>query len=150
MQLGAARLRQGRVGSVPDQDVPEAQPADRRRLQQVAPHQAPAGRLQVGPREAAGEGEHGGDPERLALHGAALEQLTLDGVEPVEARHEQRLQRGRQALGAPVLPHERRELLQEQRVAAGRGRHAAPVVGGEGAAGDTAQQRFALLGAQRA
>ena len=96
---------------------PRALPGD----EQVAPHELLARLLELGARDPVGQRVHGRRLERVARDRAERQGGAFGGVEPVQARGEQRVQRRRQrrGLGARLL-EEGDELLEEQRVAAGR------------------------------
>ena len=71
--------------------------------QQVPPHEAVAGLLELGAGDAAGQRVHGRGLERVAGDGAERERGALGGVEPVEARGEQRVERGRERVRGWML-----------------------------------------------
>ena len=96
VQVGADRLGEGVVGGVADQQVAEAVAVVARELgavgaDQLAAHEPgqPGRHLRL----LGGERLHGAAMEDLALDGASLEHLALGLVELVEAGRQQRLQR---------------------------------------------------------
>ena len=90
--------------------------------EQIAPHQAVAGLLDLGARDAVREGVHRSDLERVARDRAQRQRRALGGVKPIQTGREQRVQRGRERVGRGLLLVEvGDQLLEEERVAAGRG-----------------------------
>jgi hypothetical protein len=64
--------------------------------------------------------------ELLPGHGSGARDGSLVAAEPVEARHEQRLDRRRNRRVAIVLRQDREHLLDEEGVAVGRARYPLP------------------------
>ena len=119
--------------------------------QQVAPHEAVAGLLELGARDPAGQRVHRAGLERVARDRAERERGALGGVEPVEARREQRVQRGREPVrGRVLLVGVGDELLEEQRVAARRLGDPLLDVRLQPTARDRLEQRRARRGRERA
>ena len=121
VQSRARRLRQRRVGDVADQRVPEAQragswPAD----EQVALQQPLARVLDLRAGDAGGERVHRAGDERVARYRAERERGALGRVEPVEPCGEERVERGRERVRRAALGDVGDELLEEERIAAGR------------------------------
>ena len=149
VQPRAGGLRQRRVGDVADQRVTEPQ-----RVtfgdQQVACHEPHTGLLD----------RRAGDPRRERVDGGRLEPVardrgerqggTLGGIERVQPRRQQRVQRRRQRVRRPPLADVGDELLEEQRVAARRIDHAAVLVRLEPDAAHRRHERLALGPRQRA
>ena len=127
----------------------EAQGVARAADEQVALDQPRARALDLGGAEAGGERMHRGGGERVARHGAEGERRALRGVEPVEPRGQQRVQRGGQLRRGPPLADVGEELLEEQRVPARRGRDPPLLLGGQAAAAERGEQRVAGRGRQR-
>ena len=124
VQVGPLGLRRRFVGRVADQQVAEAKRVVAGDLGRVGSDRAPAhegGQPRRQSRLPGGQRLHGAAVEDLALHGAVLQDRPLRGIELVEARGEQRLQRGRHDhLAVARLLHHRRHLLDEERIAARR------------------------------
>ena len=137
MQVGALLLRHRLIGGVPDQQVAETERVLARELGTIGPDELLAREREeagahVRPDGLRAEGGDGAGVEDLALDGAALDHGTLVGVQSVQARGEQEVDRRwdrhvREVLdGAPRTPFEAKEavvdqhrehLLDEQRVA---------------------------------
>ena len=97
MQVGADCLRERVVGGVADQQVTEAEAVVAGELGAVGSDQLPANERGEPGRDLGLLGRerlHGPAVEDLALDGSPLEHLALGVVELVEARRQQRLQRG--------------------------------------------------------
>ena len=121
VKLGARRLRQRVIRRVADQQVQEAERILARELRLVGPHELLAHqRAEAGHRLELlrGESLHSPAMEDSAFDGTPLEHAALGGVQLVEARRQQRLDRRWNRHVAVVRLHdERHHLLNEQRVA---------------------------------
>ena len=121
VEVGAGRLRQRVVGGVADQQVAEAEAVLAGELRPVRPDQLLADERGQARRHlglVGCERLDGAAVEDLALDRAALEHAPLGRLELIEARREQRLQRGRDDHLAVRLAGHRQHLLDEERVAA--------------------------------
>ena len=122
VEVGASRLRQRVVGRIADQEVPEAEGILASELRPVRADQRLA--YERGqPRRHLGlvgcERLHGAAVEDLAFDRAPLEHASLAVVELLQARAEQRSQRGRDDhVVAPDVAGHRQHLLDEERVPA--------------------------------
>ena len=132
VQVRANGLREGLVGGVADQQMPETVGVVPGDLGAIGPHELLAYERQQAARHVlaerlGSERRHRSAVEHLALHGATLDHAPLALVQRVEARLEHRLDGRRQVDAAPGLARQRRELLEEERV---------PLCGAEDAVAD--------------
>ena len=119
VQTGALGLRERRVRGVADQRAAEAQPAVRGD-QQVALGEPVARPLDVRARHARGQRLDRRRVAAVAGDRGERERRALGRAEPVEPCRQQGVQGGRERLGRRPLADEGDELLEEQRIAAGR------------------------------
>ena len=147
VQAGPCRLRQRRVGDLAHEAVAEADGRPLAAHEQVAHDQALAGLLELGARDAVGERVHLARLEHLPHDRAQRQHRALRRLEPVQAGGEQRVQRGWKRLRlCAALAEPGDELLEEERVAAGR--RGDPLALGRGQA--SALDRVEKLGHRRA
>ncbi len=121
VELGARRFRERLVGGVTDQEVAEAEAVLACELRPVRPDQLLAderGEVRRHLGLVGCERLDGAAMEDLALDRTPLEDAAFGGLELIEARREQRLQRGRNDHLAVRLAGHRQHLLDEERVAA--------------------------------
>ena len=149
VQPRALRLRERRVGRVADQRVAEAQPVRLRVRHEAALDEPHAGAPDLGARDTGRERRHGVGGEAVTDDRRERQRGAFGGLEPVEPRGEQRVQRGRERVRRALLLDVGDELLEEQRVAAG-GRHDPAVLArGERGARHRRDQRPARLRRER-
>ena len=148
VQLRARRLCQGVVGGVADEQVAEAEGVLARELRRVRPDQPFAherGESRRHLRLVRPERLHGAAVEELALDGAALEHAALARLELVEARGEERTQRRRDDDVRRRVAGHREHLRDEEWVAAGGSCDPVPQLGAE----SRRKELLDVLGGQR-
>jgi hypothetical protein len=150
VEVPALRLRQRRVGSVPDEDVVEAESAlalplhSEQALANAGQQMRVEGDLLLALQQVQNEFPR----ELRAADSGALQHRELAWLEAVEAAGEQRIQRWRQRVRFAALRRVRQQLLNEERVPAS----CTEDLGAQrfGPVPEVSEQRFAFVGAERA
>ena len=127
MEFGAQLLRHRRVRDVPDQHVVEAKAvvagvAGAVGPDELLPHEREQDRADAGPVPVLEQRGDRAAMEQAPLHRRPLEGAAFVGLEPVDARGEERVDRRRHLVlaGPRIVGQHREHLLDEERVALGR------------------------------